>query len=395
MRQTARLVPPGLAMIAVAYGLARYAYGLFLPELRESFALDGFALGLIGAGSYAGYCLAIVVSLVFTARVGPRFMVVATGAVAVVGTALVAVAPSAPLLAAGVLVAGLSSGLASPPMGEAVARTVVPAGRGRANALINSGTSVGVALSGPAALVAADQWRLAWAAFAAIGLAVLAWNAAVMPPKEAPSIDVGETNKGGVPRLSSRWLARTGALPLFAASAGIGLSSAAYWTFSRELVVQAGGLTQTGSTVFWVVIGVSGIAGGVAGDLVGRFGLAVALRVALLGMAAGTGLLGAAPGVPALVFASAAIFGAAFITLTGIALVWAVAVFHERPSAGLGTAFLILAAGQALGTPLAGILGDATGLGTTFGVFAGVAVATAFVRPGTADDRADPTSAGA
>lgn len=134
MRQTARLVPPGLAMIAVAYGLARYAYGLFLPELRGSFALDGFALGLIGAGSYAGYCVAIVVSLVFTARVGPRSMAVAAGAVAVVGTALIAVAPAAPLLAAGVLVAGLSSGLASPPMGEAVARTVVPAKQNRANA---------------------------------------------------------------------------------------------------------------------------------------------------------------------------------------------------------------------------------------------------------------------
>ncbi len=70
-------------------------------------------------------------------------------------------------------------------------------------------------------------------------------------------------------------------------------------------------------------------------------------------------------------------------------------MFHERPSAGLGAAFLILAAGQALGTPLAGVLGDAIGLGTTFGLFAAVAVATAFVRPEAADDRADPTSAGA
>src|SRR5215204_5817698 len=34
------LVAPGLAMIAVTYGLARFAYGLFLPEMRESLDLS-------------------------------------------------------------------------------------------------------------------------------------------------------------------------------------------------------------------------------------------------------------------------------------------------------------------------------------------------------------------
>jgi hypothetical protein len=87
------LVAPGLAMIAVTYGLARVAYGLFLPEIRESLDLSETALGYIGAGSYAGYCLAIVAALVFTSRTGPRFMAVAAGAVAVVGMAVVAALP--------------------------------------------------------------------------------------------------------------------------------------------------------------------------------------------------------------------------------------------------------------------------------------------------------------
>src|SRR5215208_7261381 len=54
------LVAPGLAMIAVTYGLARFAYGLFLPEMRESLDLSESVLGLIGAGSYAGYCFAVL-----------------------------------------------------------------------------------------------------------------------------------------------------------------------------------------------------------------------------------------------------------------------------------------------------------------------------------------------
>jgi predicted MFS family arabinose efflux permease len=388
-----RLVPAGLAMIAVTYGLARFAYGLFLPELREAFDLDASVLGLIGAGSYAGYCLAIVVSLVFTARAGARFMVVAAGTVAVLGMALVAGAPGAWVLAVGVLVAGLSSGLVSPPMGEAVARAVDPGKQDRANALINSGTSVGVVLSGPAALLAADGWRLAWAAFAAIGLAVLAWNAKVMPGRGVPS-PVAKAGAKDVPRLSLRWLLGPRSAPLFVAATGMGFASAAYWTFSREFVVRVGGLDQTGSTVFWVVIGVSGIAGGAAGDLVSRLGLEKALRGSLLVMAAAIGLLGAAPASAPAVFASAALFGASYIALSGVILVWSVSVFRDRPSAGLGAAFFLLAAGQALGSPLSGTLAGATGLTITFWIFACVALATTLISPHPEDDHAAPEPSG-
>src|SRR3712207_9585157 len=75
------LVAPGLAMIAITYGLARFAYGLFVPEMRESLDLSESVLGLIGAGSYAGYCFAVLGALVFTARAGSRLMAVAAGAV--------------------------------------------------------------------------------------------------------------------------------------------------------------------------------------------------------------------------------------------------------------------------------------------------------------------------
>ncbi len=69
------LLPAGLAMIAVTYGLARFAYRLFLPELREAFGLNAAVLGLIVSGSYVGYCVAITISLIYTSKVGPRFMV--------------------------------------------------------------------------------------------------------------------------------------------------------------------------------------------------------------------------------------------------------------------------------------------------------------------------------
>lgn len=382
------LVAPGLAMIAVTYGLARFAYGLFLPEMRQAFSLSEAVLGLIGAGSYVGYCFAIIIALVFTSRTGPRFMVVVAGAVAVVGMTAVAGAPATWVLALGVLAAGSSSGLASPPMSEAVARSIRPGLQDRANTLINSGTSIGVALSGPAALLLAEQWRLAWAAFASIGLLVLVWNTRVMPPKAVSGGSLDETEAGEVPRLSVRYLIGAKSVLLYAAATGVGFASAAYWTFSRDLVVQTGDLSVAGSTLFWTVIGVSGIAGGLAGDLVRRLGLARAFRASLLCMAAAVGLLAAAPNVLLLAYLSATLFGSTYIMLTGIVLVWSVTVFHERPSAGLGAAFLLIAVGQILGSLIAGVVAGAAGLPSTFWAFAGVAVLTALIRPRTEQPQA-------
>ena len=372
---------PGLAMIAVTYGLARFAYGLFLPEMRESLGLSESVLGLIGAGSYAGYCFAILGALVFTSRAGPRFMAIAAGTVAVVGMATVAGAPAAWVLALGVLIAGSSSGLASPPMGEAVATSIPEESQDRANALINSGTSVGVALSGPAALLVTEQWRIAWVAFALVGGAVVVWNAIAMPRKP-----VGDDRPGGAaqtdgPRLSVRYLVEPRSAPLFAAATGVGFASAAYWTFSRDLVVRFGDLSGASSTIFWIVIGVSGLAGGLAGDLVQRFGLARAFRVSVLSMAAAIGLLAAAPGVLLWAYSSAALFGSTYIMLTGIILVWSVSVFQERPSAGLGAAFLLIAVGQVFGALTAGAVAGAAGLVVTFWAFAGIAVVAALIGP--------------
>ena len=379
----ARLVAPGLAMIAVTYGLARFAYGLFLPEMRETLDLSDAVLGLIGAGSYAGYCLAVLGALVLTSRSGPRLMAVAAGSAAVVGMAAIAGAPAGWVLALGVLLAGSSSGLASPPMGEAVAASIPEESQDRANALINSGTSVGVALSGPAALLAAEQWRIAWVAFALVGGAVVVWNAIAMPRKPESDDRPGGATQTDGPRPSVRYLLGPRSVPLFAAATGVGFASAAYWTFSRDLIVRFGDLSGASSTIFWIVIGVSGLAGGLAGDLVRRFGLARAFRVSVLSMAAAIGLLAAAPGVLLWAYSSAALFGSAYIMLTGIILVWSVSVFRDLPSAGLGAAFLLIAVGQVFGTLAAGALAGVVGLVVTFWASAGVAVAAALIGPRT------------
>ena len=217
-----------------------------------------------------------------------------------------------------------------------------------------------------------------------VGVVVLVWNIVVMPTnskKDAVEDSYHSEQSRDIPELTLSWLISRRSLPLFVAAVGLGVASAAYWTFSRELVIQAGGLSQLGSTLFWVVIGVSGLAGGLSGDFVERFGLGVALCGSLLMMAVSIGVLAVAPGILYAAYPSAVLFGATYIMLTGILLVWSVRIFEERPSAGLGAAFLLIAAGQILGSYLAGVLAGITDLSTTFLIFAGVAILTAVFGP--------------
>ena len=49
-------------------------------------------------------------------------------------------------------------------------------------------------------------------------------------------------------------------------------------------------------------------------------------------------------------------FGAGYVTLTGVYLVRGTALLAERPATGLTIAFVALAVGQAVGAPLFGLL---------------------------------------
>lgn len=363
------LVPAGTLLIGVCYGLARFAYGLFLPQLRHDVGLSAAIAGFIGSGSYAGYCIAIALSAFAVERLGPRHVAVGAALIAAVGMALVAVSTTPGMLAAAILFAGLSTGLASPPMVQAVAHAVPLARQARANTLINAGTGIGVALSGPIAVLALGQWRIAYALFAVIALGNALWLASTMP-------DIG-SSPNREERPYSAGLLRGRALPLMLASTGMGAASAAFWTFSSNVIVSLGHHGQDVANMAWIVVGVAGLFGGSAGNLIRRNGINAVHRASLGAMAIALMLYVTLPGSYAAVFTAASLFGAAYIMLTGVYLVWGVEVYRERPAIGLALPFLMIAAGQVVGSPMAGYLISHDGFVVCFAVFAAVALATA------------------
>jgi len=150
--------------------MARYGYGLLLPDVRREYDLDP-VLGAIATASYVAYLAATALAGAFATRLGARRTAVMAGLLAAAGMLVVGVSRTATVFAAGILVAGASAGFAFAPFSDA-ARAVPAAARGRVLVAINCGAGYGVALAAPIAILAGAAWRSAWLAFA--GLAVLA-----------------------------------------------------------------------------------------------------------------------------------------------------------------------------------------------------------------------------
>ncbi|MFC7401625.1 MFS transporter [Citricoccus sp. GCM10030269] len=403
--QAVRLGAAGLCLIAACYGLARFAYGLFVPAFGAAFDLDAATTGAIASGSYGAYCLGILLATSLTPRWGARVVATAAGILATLGTALIALAPGALVLAVGVMIAGSSTGVASPPLAHAIAHRVKPAARNSLQTVVNAGTGAGVMVSGPIALMAQDQWRLAWAAFAVLSAAVTVWIAVTVPSVREPGTQAQRpgtpesstpagSDQGGLSALGNLVKLPRGAVRLLAAAGVMGAASAANWTFGQELLSSAGGHGQVLSTVAWIVLGACGLFGAAAGQLTDRFGIRPVWTGLMIILGGASGLLAVSPQHGAAALIANGVFGGVYIALTGLLLVWSTRIFEHEPAKGVGLAFLFIAIGQAAASPVLGGLADLSSLPAVFGLAAGLALAGSVLGPRRSRPREDSAGHG-
>ncbi len=168
---------------------------------------------------------------------------------------------------------------------------------------------------------------------------------------------------------------------LILASGLMGAASSAVWTSGRDVLAGTGGMSETGFSIAWIFLGAFGVLGAVAGDLTLRFGVRASWMATMLVLGAATGLLALCPGTIAVAWVASAAFGAAYIALTGLLLIWGTEVYAEAPAAGVGLAFLVIALGQAVGAPVVGALSAAAGPLAAFTSAGVIAVLGAFIRP--------------
>jgi predicted MFS family arabinose efflux permease len=360
-----RVALAGAAMVGVTFGMARYGLGLTAPDVRGALGLGSAALGLIAAGSYAAYLAATAAAPALIARRGPRAAVLGAGMLAAVGMLVVAAAPGPAVLTVGILVAGASSGLAFPPFADLVAARVAPRRRGRALAVISSGTGLGVAVAAPVALVAAGAWRTAWMVYAALALGATAWAARALPRGKLQGA------RAPADRLTWSWLLCPRSGPLLVGALFVGLGSSVYWTFAVDIAVGEGALSPQGGRALFIAVGLASVLGGLGGELARVAGLRAGLLSSALLLAGALGALAVAPGTGTVAVVAGVAFGSAYNLVIALQVLWSAEVFAERPSIGLAATMFALSSGLLAGPAIGGGLIAAAGPPTAFGAATG------------------------
>ncbi len=365
----------GAGLIAISYGLARFAFGLFVPPIRSELELGADMIGIIGAIPFISFVFATLLAPLATNRLGARNAAVLSGGFGVAGLALMSQAGSALALGVGVFACGVCTGLMMPALTSAMQAAVKRSMHGRVTAVMNAGTSIGVAVAVPAALFLAGAWRLAYVSFAVLaGIGVLAaWYF-------IPSVSrVVLANAEPPPRIGIIQWSQLVRLSLFAFS--MGFIASGYWIFAPDLVVNLSSLPPDQTGWLWLAVGIAGLAGAMISDLSDRNGPAITHALALVTISASLALLAASPGQLFLAIVSAVVFGVAYMSLSGLYLLTGIHLLPGRPSMGPVLPFIAIAIGQAAGAPAIGLAIEHFGYAHAFALFSTIGLFIATLSP--------------
>lgn len=353
----------GAAVVGVAFGMARYAYGLTLPNIREDLGLSELVLGIIASATFAGYLAGLLLAGPLAARHGSRAPTTVGGASGVLGAVIVAFAQSPGLLAAGVILAGSAGGWVWAPYSDIVTRAVPLRQQPRALAIITTGTSGGlVLLGGLSVLALLGSWRLIWVGVALAAVAAALLNLRLVP-KTRPA-----------PAVTKRHVASS----LLAAVRGPAAYSVAYFaavviyfTYAAD-VLGSGALPAGALPAFYAAIGICGVVGVATGTFARRVGSSRVAGLCLGAVGVALGMLGLASDSLTATAVSACIFGAGYMAGSAVLAIWTAELVPQRAGEAF-TACLIVGALSSVAAPaVAGAVIPELGLGPLL-VFAAVA----------------------
>lgn len=344
----------GMLLIAATYGMARFGVGLFAPALAASRPELVGVLGWAAAAQFTSYSVAALAAARLVDQ-HPRTGLVLAGATAAAGCLGVAVATDPAVFVLAVLVGGLGGGFASPALVPVLDALVKPEATATAQSIANAGTAVGVIGAG-LLVFAVPSIGPAWILMAVIcGLSAVAALYPVRSRSTARTRTITRTPQGRPDSAGPAAPWRALLVPA-AAALVVGAGSALTWTFGPLLVSEAGAVSGGRVGWLWIALGAGGLLGTLTGRLVQRIGLrggwaacagALALATAVVGLSVATGHAAAA-------YAGMAVFGAGYMAMSAVLILWARSAWPRRAGAGTSVLFITLATGQAAGSAAAG-----------------------------------------
>ncbi|BCR06222.1 MFS transporter [Desulfuromonas versatilis] len=365
------IVLTGALTLFACLGLARFAFGMLLPAMREGLGLSYDQMGWTRTGNFVGYLVSVALAPLLIRHWRPR-------ATMVFGLLLIALCMLGISICHGLLpvvflyaLVGVGSGFANIPVMVLVSHWFRRERRGRAAGMMVMGNGAAIIFSGILIpwlnrLLGPQGWRTGWLVLGLITLAAGLLAAVLVrnDPAEMglepvgrkvplPTALVEEQREAG----SGRILAQLGLLYHI-----FGATYMVYGTFIVTTMVVEFGFAEARAGMFWSWVGFfslfSGVGFGTLSDRVGRRGgLGVVFAIQTLAYL----LAGSAAGEAALLL-SVMLYGlSAFAIPTIMAAAVGDYLGLARAPAAFSLITVFFAIGQALGPGAAGLAAEAAG----------------------------------
>ncbi|HSD38841.1 MAG TPA: YbfB/YjiJ family MFS transporter [Rhodocyclaceae bacterium] len=347
---------------ALALGLARFAYALLLPAMRDDLGLSFAAAGSLNTSNAAGYLAGALASVAWARRFGARAVLLSGCVLTVVSLALCALTRSYSLLMLLRFLAGLSGAMVFSIGGVLAAQhaSAHPKRTGLLLGVYYGGIGLGIVLSAllvPLMLATgAHGWQTAWWGLTALGIlaTALIWR---------PSTTIQPEHM--LHSIAAHTATHQLASPLFASLCAyfcFGVGYIGYMTFNIALLKEQGA-SQAQLTLFFSLLGIAVcLSSRLWAGLLDRYrdGKAMAILNLLVGIAILLPLL--SPSMT-LALISGVLFGSCFVSAVAstTALVRHNLAPPQWPS-GIALFTSVFALGQIVGPAMTGWLSDGAGL---------------------------------
>lgn len=359
----------GILIVFACLGLARFAFGMILPNMQIELGMNATQAGIVGSANFIGYFIGLFLIAPFYAKFGPAQLISRALWTQCLSMLLMSLSPHYIWAASMYIFTGFFGALANIAVMTYIAQVVPPQIKGRATGIVVAGIGFGIILSGALVplveIVFPFSWRISWAIFALLISLVGVFTYATLQefiPHHTSAKSEEVLYLKDILAFAPFW--RTGFLFFI-----FGMSAISYMTFFVATAVNKWQVSTEISGTFWALLGVtslfSGPFFGILSDRIGRYAT-LCILFALQSIAHGLLFLT----IPSFwLLVSASLFGFTTWAVPSIMTTLSSELFGSSHTARiLGLITLFFGVGQMIGPLGAGILTDFTGdFGVAFG----------------------------
>lgn len=390
------IVFSGTLTIAACLGLARFAFGMLLPSMRDALNMSYDQAGFLGTVNFAGYLLAVGLTPILLRKYTPR-QLIATG-LTLIAVCLFAISTASHYTEILILytLVGIGSGLANIPIMVLVSYWFQKEKRGKAAGFIVIGSGFAIMFSGfliPQLNHYFDDkgWRISWLILSIIVLIITLIVTTLIrnTPEEKGIKPHGKTetiNNAPSEKTKDNFSAIQILTHLSILYFIFGATYVIYGTFIVTTMVDEYGFAESSAGQFWSWVGFFSLfSGTVFGMLSDRFGRKSGLMAVFIVQTAAYTLAGSSLGHQ-LAFLSVSLYGVAAFAIPAImAATIGDYLGKTRAAAGFAIITFAFAIGQTLGPVVAGVLAEESGTFKSSYLISGgltlIAIVLAYVLP--------------